>query len=81
MDGRFRIVRVKTCVASGPDPLCAVKVRMSTSPVLEPEIPASVAVPLPLSVKVNPPGTIPVSLSEGAGKPDVVTVKEPVVLI
>jgi hypothetical protein len=36
-----------------------------------------VAVPSPLSVKVTPPGKDPLSLKEGGGKPDVVTVKVP----
>jgi hypothetical protein len=38
-----------------------------------------VAVPLPLSVKLTPVGSVPVSPSEGAGDPVVVTVKVPAV--
>ena len=40
-------------------------------------VPAKVAVPLPLSVKVTPLGNVPVSESEGAGVPEAVTVKVP----
>jgi hypothetical protein len=40
-------------------------------------VPAKVAVPFPLSLKVTPLGRVPVSLSDGAGKPAVVTVKLP----
>ena len=48
---------------------------------LEPVLPAKVAVPLPLSVKVTPPGSAPVSLKVvAAGKWwPVVTVKLPAV--
>ncbi len=40
-------------------------------------VPASVAVPLPLSANVTPPGKVPVSLRLGVGEPVVVTVKLP----
>ena len=40
-------------------------------------VPASVAVPSPLAVNVTPAGKTPLSVSEGAGEPVVVTVKEP----
>ena len=40
-------------------------------------MPASVAVPLPLSVRVTPGGKAPVSVMVAAGKPVVVTVNEP----
>ena len=46
----------------------------------EPEVaamPASVAVPLPLSTKVTPVGSAPVSVRAGFGKPVVVAVKLP----
>lgn len=44
----------------------------------DPGVPASVAVPFPLSVKVTPLGNVaPVSLNAGAGSPEVVTVNEP----
>ena len=42
-------------------------------------VPARVAVPLPLSTKVTPEGSAPVSLSAGVGNPVVVTVKVPAV--
>ena len=42
-------------------------------------VPLRLAVPLPLSVKVTPPGRAPLSLSAGVGKPLVVTVKLPAV--
>ncbi len=38
-------------------------------------VPASVAVPSPLLVKVTPAGNVPCTDSTGAGKPLVVTVK------
>src|SRR5579875_317557 len=37
-------------------------------------VPARVAVPLPLSVKVTPPGRVPVSVSAGTGEPVAVMV-------
>ena len=40
-------------------------------------VPASVAVPSPLSTKVTPVGRAPVSLSAGVGNPVVVTVNVP----
>ncbi len=42
-------------------------------------VPAKVAVPFPLSVKVTPPGSTPVSVIAGVGVPVVVTVNEPTV--
>ena len=40
-------------------------------------MPDNVAVPLPLSVKVTPPGRVPVSLRAGVGNPLAVTVNTP----
>jgi hypothetical protein len=40
-------------------------------------VPLSVAVPLPLSVKVTPGGKAPVSVKDGTGEPVLVIVKEP----
>jgi hypothetical protein len=40
-------------------------------------VPASVAVPLPLSLNITPLGRLPVSLRLGVGVPEVVTVKVP----
>ena len=42
-------------------------------------VPLSVAVPLPLSTNVMPPGSAPVSLRVGVGNPVVVTVNVPAV--
>ena len=75
--GGLATVRVKTCVASGPMPLCAVMTRTSTSSVPEFEVPDNVAVPSPLSIKVKPAGSGPASLKDGAGKPVVVMVNDP----
>src|ERR1700683_4934346 len=59
-------------------PLAAVMV-MANDPAAA-GVPASVAVPLPLSVKVTPLGRVaPVSDRVGSGKPVVVTVREPAV--
>ena len=44
---------------------------------LTPADPASVAVPLPLSTNVTPPGRAPALVSAGAGDPVVVTLKVP----
>ena len=38
-------------------------------------MPANVAVPFPLSLKVTPLGSVPVSVSDGVGVPVVVTEK------
>jgi len=40
-------------------------------------VPDKAAVPLPLSTKLTPFGKVPVSESDGVGKPDVMTVKLP----
>ena len=40
-------------------------------------VPARVAVPSPLSTKVTPPGSVPVSVRAGGGVPVAVTVKVP----
>lgn len=66
-------LRVKLCVASGPDPLWAVIVR-GNDPVVD-AVPLRAADPLPLSLKLTPLGNEPLSLSEGVGVPVVVTVK------
>jgi hypothetical protein len=42
-----------------------------------PAVPAMVAVPFPLSVKVTPEGRVPDAASAGVGYPDVVTVNVP----
>jgi hypothetical protein len=40
-------------------------------------VPLSVPVPFPLSVKVTPVGSVPVSVKDGFGVPDVVIVNVP----
>ena len=52
----------------GASLLLAFMVSVYTAPVLT-GVPAIVAVPLPLSVKRSPEGSVPVSLRAGAGKP------------
>ena len=52
-------VRVKFWVASGVTPFVAVMVNLYVPPVVG--VPASVAVPFPLSVNVTPVGSVPVS--------------------
>ena len=68
-------VSVKLCVAFVPNPFAAVIVIGKMPPAAG--VPASVAVPSPLSTKFTPPGSAPVSVRPGAGKPVVVTVKVP----
>ena len=63
---------------AAPEPLVArMVIGWAVSVVTAPGVPASVAVPLPWSVQVTPPGRSPVSSSDGAGWPAVVTVKVP----
>jgi len=45
--------------------------------VAAPGVPLSVPVPLPLSVKVTPLGSVPVSVRDGVGVPVVVTWNDP----
>lgn len=68
-------VRMNVWVAGGLSPLVAVIVRGYTPPVPAAPPPARVAVPSPLSVKLTPPGSAPLTLNLGAGNPVVVTVK------
>ena len=68
-------VRVNDCVAFVPTPLAAVMVN-GNDPVAV-GVPASVAVPFPLSTKDTPAGKEPVSDSVGVGGPAAVTVKVP----
>ena len=53
--GAWLTVRVKLCCAGEPTPLVAVIVSGYAPPVAADGVPAMVAVPLPLSVKVTPP--------------------------
>ena len=59
--------------------MSAVMVIVYEPPLLAAGVPAMVAVPLPLLVKVTPLGSAPDSLSVADGVPVVVTVKEPLV--
>src|SRR5712691_1061531 len=68
-------VNTKLCDAFGVMPFAAVS--ESGNVPAPPGVPASVAVPLPLSVKVTPPGKVPVLLRLGVGVPVANTVKEP----
>ena len=60
-----------------PIALLAVIVTAYVPPLPVLGVPASVAVPLPLSRNVTPAGSVPDSESAGAGEPEVVTVNEP----
>ena len=73
-------VRENDWVASGAVPLWAVMVKVKGLPAVAAGVPARVAVPLPLSVKVTPPGRVapPSERVVPAGKSwPVVTVKVP----
>lgn len=69
-------VRVKAWVAGVPTPLLAVNVREYVPAVPDAGIPLRVPEPFPLSVKVTPAGSFPVSAKDGAGKPVVKTVND-----
>ena len=76
--GASSTVSVKVCVALVSTPLLAVMVKVYVPPVVAAGTPLSVAVPLPLSVKVTLLGNAALpSLRLGLGKPLVVTVKAP----
>ena len=68
-------VSVKLCVALGKTPLEAVIVRLYTPADPAGGVPARVAVPLPLSVKETPLGSVPVHSSAGMGTPVAVMIK------
>jgi hypothetical protein len=70
-------VMVNACVASGFTPLAAVMVRRKFPRLPSAGVPLTVAVPSPLSRKVTPPGSAPLALRLGVGKPSVVTRKLP----
>jgi len=59
--------------------LLAVKVIEYALPVPTAGVPESVPVPFPLSLKVTPLGSAPVSVSDGVGVPVVVTENVPAV--
>ena len=58
--GAWLTVTVSVCVPFGLTPLAAVRFSVYVPPEPAAGVPASVAVPLPLSVKVSPAGTVPV---------------------
>ena len=72
--GAWSTVRVNACVAV-PNVLVAVIVSLYTPPWSTPGAPPRVAVPFPLSTQVTPCGRVPLSVSAGAGAPEVFTVK------
>ncbi len=71
---RRATVNVKFCVALGGVALLAVKVRGQVPPVPAAGVPDNTRVPL---LKVTPLGRRPLTLTDGAGVPVVVTVNEP----
>jgi len=75
--GAVFTVSVKLCTAFVPTPFDAVKVMGYMAAVPDAGVPLSVPVPFPLSVKVTPVGSAPVSVRDGAGKPVVMTVNDP----
>src|SRR5579883_232064 len=75
--GALPTTNVKFCVAAVPMPLFAEMV-MGKEPVVE-VLPARVAVPLPLSVKVMPEGSAPDSVMAAVGMAVVVTWNVPAV--
>src|SRR5271169_3935767 len=77
MAGAWSTVSVKDCVAFGLTPLLAVMVIGYVPPVPAAGVPAREAVPFPLSLKLTPEGSVPLSASPGAGLPVVVTWKLP----
>ena len=72
--GASSLVNVKSWVVV-PVALVAVMVIGKLPPLPAVDVPARVAVPSPLSVKVIPAGSAPVSVTEEAGSPVVVTVE------
>jgi len=79
MTGAVFTVKVKLWLAGVPTPLLAVKVMGYVPTVPAAGVPLSVPVPFPLSLKVTPLGSVPVSVREGVGAPVVVTENVPAV--
>ena len=69
-------VRVKVWGAGVPTPLLAVNVMAYVPALPDAGVPLRVAVPFPLSLNVTPPGSVPVSVKDGVGKPVVSTVND-----
>lgn len=74
-DGASLTVSVKSWTASGETPFEAVMVMGYVPPVPMAAVPDSVAVPLPLSVKVTPDGSAPDAATDGTGNPLVLMLK------
>lgn len=68
---------MKVWAAGVPTPLLAVNVIEYVLPVPAAGVPDSVPAPFPLSLKVTPLGSAPVSVSDGVGVPVVVKEKVP----
>jgi hypothetical protein len=78
MAGAWLTVRVNCCGGLVvPAELLAVMVKGYVPPAPGAGVPVRVAVPLPLSLKVTPAGSVPDSDRVGAGNPVVVTWKDP----
>ena len=75
MVGASLLVSVNVWVAAGLVALVAVIVNGYVPPVPLAGVPEMVAVPLPLSTKLSPLGSVPDSDSAGAGSPVVVMAK------
>jgi hypothetical protein len=73
--GTASTVSTKCCVDGVPTPFEAVTVSGKTPPL--DGVPERVPVPSPLSVKLTPVGSVPVTASAGVGLPVDVTVKLP----
>jgi hypothetical protein len=76
--GAWFTVNVKVWVAVWT-PFAAVNVNGYVPPEFAAGVPARVAVPPPLSVKLTPAGSVPLKLSAGAGTPTAVIVNVPAV--
>jgi len=70
-------VRVKFWVASGSKPLVAIKTSGYSPPLPAVGVPLRLAVPFRLSVKLIPPGKVPVKLNVGEGYPLLVKANDP----
>ena len=76
-EGASSTVSEKDSSAATPTPLIAWRVNVWMPPVPTAGVPAKVAVPSPLSVRVTPAGKSPFSEIAAVGKPVVVTAKVP----
>ena len=67
MAGGWPTITVSVWVAFGLTPLAAVRLSEYVPPEPAAGVPLRVAVPLPLSVKLTPPGRVPVLVIAGTG--------------